>query len=255
MRELGLIYIVAFVYMTLVFILSQRIKRLDIVDVAWGGAFVTIAISSLLLGSRGLLQFIVTTLVLIWGIRLSASILKRLMRSKIEDPRYTEMRKTWKGNNALNAYVRIFIVQVVLALVISAGVVTVNLSPEMGIGAWGITGVFVWLIGFLFETIGDHQLRLHLSDPANRGKLLTSGLWRYTRHPNYFGEAMQWWGISVIALSVPFGWLTIVAPLTITILLLFVSGVPLTEKRFEGRPGWGAYKKRTSVFFPLPPKR
>lgn len=255
MSELGLVSLIVVVYMTLVFVFSQYLKRLDVVDIAWGGAFIVAAISSLFLGGKGWLQLIVTLLVVIWGLRLSFYILKRFIRSKNEDPRYGEMRKKWKGSLAVNAYFRIFIVQALLALLVSASVITINLSAETAFSGWAIAGVVIWIAGFLFESIGDSQLRAHLVDPANVGKLMTTGLWRYTRHPNYFGEALQWWGIFAVALSVPFGWLTIVAPLTITILLLFVSGVPLTEKRFEGRPGWSDYKKRTSVFFPLPPRK
>lgn len=177
------------------------------------------------------------------------------MHSSGEDPRYKEMSKQWKGSAALNAYLRIFVVQGILATAVSASVIAVNLSHESAISAWTFVGAAIWLVGFLFELIGDAQLKKHLANPKNKGNLMTGGLWRYTRHPNYFGEATQWWGIFVIALAVPLGWVSVIAPLTIMILLLFVSGVPLTEKRFEGRPGWREYKKRTSVFLPLPPKK
>lgn len=255
MPDLGIIALIAIGYMSLIFALSLHLRRLDIIDIAWGGAFIVIAISSLLLGGKGWLQLIVTLLVVIWGLRLSFYILKRFIRSKSEDPRYEEMRRQWKGSLAVNAYFRIFIVQAVLALLVSASVITINLSAETTFNGWVAAGVAIWITGFLFESIGDSQLRAHLADPKNKAKLMTTGLWRYTRHPNYFGEAVQWWGIFVVALTVPFGWLTVIAPLIITVLLLFVSGVPLTEKRFEGRPGWSDYKKRTSVFFPLPSRK
>lgn len=254
MSELVIIALSILVYMTFVFVLSQRLKRLDIVDVAWGGAFIVIAIASLSLGDKGWLQLLVSLLVVIWGLRLSFYILKRFVNSKSQDPRYVEMQRRWRGSVAVNSYFRIFVVQGILALIVSTSVILINLSPEMAFGGWAIAGVMVWIIGFLFESIGDRQLRNHLAGSTNKGKLMTSGLWRYTRHPNYFGEAVQWWGVFIIALSIPLGWMSIIAPLTITVLLLFVSGVPLTEKRFEGRLGWGAYKKRTSVFFPLPPR-
>ncbi len=255
MNDLAIIGLVLLGYMTLVFALAQHLKRLDVVDVAWGGAFIVIAISSLIVGEMGPLQILVTLLVIIWGIRLIASILRRFLHSKDEDPRYAEMRAQWRGSVAVNAYFRIFIVQALLAGVISASVIAINFSPEIELGGWAGVGAIVWVVGFLFESIGDRQLRAHLADPKNKGALMISGLWRYTRHPNYFGESIQWWGIFVIALSVPLGWVSIIAPLTITILLLFISGVPLTEKRFEGRPGWDVYKKRTSVFIPLPPRK
>jgi len=118
-----------------------------------------------------------------------------------------------------------------------------------------LAGALVWLAGFLFESVGDRQLAAFRSKPENRGRLIASGLWRYSRHPNYFGEALQWWGIAGIALSAPHGWLGLIGPTVITWLLLFVSGVPLLEKKYAGRPDWEEYKKRTSVFVPWPPKQ
>ena len=117
-----------------------------------------------------------------------------------------------------------------------------------------IIGFIVWLIGFYFESVGDKQLANFIHNPENKGKLMTEGLWKYSRHPNYFGEVTQWWGIWIIALSVPYGWVAIIGPITITILILFVSGVPLLEKKYKGRSDFEAYKKRTSIFIPLPPK-
>lgn len=243
------------VYVTAVFFIAWQQKRLDIVDIAWGGGFIVAALVSLLLGVAGPLQLLATGLVLVWGLRLSFYILKRV-RSTSEDPRYQEMRRSWRGNPALNAYGRIFVTQGLLAFVICSSVVLINLSfTTTAITSLALLGSMVWLIGFVFESVGDAQLRRYLAQPKNKGKIMTTGLWRYTRHPNYFGEAVQWWGIWIIALSVPFGWLAIVSPLLITYLLLFVSGVPLTEKRFEGRPGWNAYKKQTSVFLPMTPKK
>lgn len=243
-----------FAYMTVIFAVAWRLKRIDIVDSAWGGAFVVIALTSLFMGIGGAVQYFVTALVVIWAVRLSGAIFMRFRRSKVEDPRYTVMRATWKTHPAVQAYMRIFLVQGVLAILVSSSVIVINLSEVTVVSSVAILGGAVWLIGFLFEAIGDVQLKRHLADPLLKDTLMTSGLWRFTRHPNYFGEAVQWWGIFIIALSIPYGWFTIIAPLTITGLLLFVSGVPLTEKRFEGRPGWGEYKKHTSVFLPLPPK-
>lgn len=241
-------------YISIVFVIAWRIKRLDIVDIAWGGAFIIAALTSLALGPAGPLQLFVTVLVLIWGLRLGFYILKRVMNTS-EDERYRDMRAKWRGNLAVNAYFRVFVVQGILAVLVSAAVITINVSEVTMLTLWAIIGLGVWLIGFLFEAIGDAQLKRHLANPDNKGKLMTSGLWRYTRHPNYFGEATQWWGIWIIALSVPFGWVAVISPILITYLLLFVSGVPLTEKRFEGRPGWESYRKQTSQFVPLPPKK
>ncbi len=253
-NEILAILLAVLIYISIVFVIAWRSKRLDLVDIAWGGGFIVAAITSYTMGDGGNLQILVTTLVTVWGLRLGFYILQRVRNSSHEDPRYTDMRKQWKGSAALNAYTRIFLVQGVLATIVSAAVIMVNLSETSMVTPIAIVGTVVWAIGFVFEVVGDGQLRTHLANPHNKGKLITGGLWRYTRHPNYFGEAVQWWGIWVICLSVPYGFFAIVSPLTITILLLFISGIPLTEKRFEGRPGWKEYKKVTSVFIPLPPR-
>lgn len=245
-------------FMTVVFAVAWKIKRTDIVDMAWGPAFIVAAVTSLLLNeyqvSLGLnVQTLVTALVTVWGLRLAYVIFKRL-RAHPEDKRYVELRSKWKGSLAFNTYVRIFVVQALLATVISTAVIHTNVSLASSISWLAYAGLAIWLIGFVFEAVGDFQLKRFLSDPRNKGKLMTQGLWKYTRHPNYFGEATMWWGIFVIGLSVPYGWLGIITPVVITYLLLFVSGVPMTEKSFEGRPGWKAYKASVSKFFPLPPR-
>lgn len=251
MIELIFILAAVLVYVTAIFGIALIKKRFDIVDIAWGGAFIVVALCSLALSPDvGNLQLFVSGLVIVWGLRLAYSIWRRLLRTPVEDPRYTELRSKWRGHVALNAYQRIFVTQGILATIIASSVIVVNLSEQQTIGWVALLGAAIWLAGFLFESIGDAQLRRHLTDPSKKGELMTSGLWRYTRHPNYFGEATQWWGIWVIALSVPFGWAAIISPLLITYLLLYVSGVPLVEKRFNGRPGWATYKKHTNKFIP-----
>ncbi len=119
---------------------------------------------------------------------------------------------------------------------------------------WDALGELVWAIGFLYEAIADAQLQEFKDDPKKTG-ILDTGLWRSSRHPNYFGEAILWWGIWLPALSVPWGWATVVGPLTITLLLRYVSGVPMAERLMEGREGWDDYAARTSVFIPRPPAK
>ena len=257
MQSLAVLLLVV-VFMTGMFAVSRILKRTDVVDVAWGLAFFVAAVSSYIMNPYGItiglnVQTLVTALVAIWAARLSYTIGRRLL-IKPEDHRYVTLRKQWKGNAGVNTYVRIFLVQALLATVISSAVIHTNLSLEAGIGIVAIIGAAVWLLGFVFESVGDWQLKRHLADSANRGKLMTRGLWKYTRHPNYFGEATMWWGIFIIGLSTPYGWLGIVTPVIITYLLLFVSGVPMTEKSFKGKLGWNEYKRRTSMFVPLPPR-
>lgn len=244
-------------FMTIMFIVSRRLKRTDVVDAAWGPAFVVAAVSAFLMNPYDVMlgvnvQTLVTILVSVWALRLSYTITRRLLK-KPEDIRYVNLRKEWTGNEFANTYVRIFLVQATLATVISSALIHINTSLPTDINMHAYVGACIWVIGFIFEAVGDLQLKKFLANPKNKGKLMTKGLWKYTRHPNYFGEATMWWGIFVIALATPFGWLGVITPVIITFLLLFVSGVPMTEKAFEGKPGWDAYKAKTSKFVPLPP--
>lgn len=254
--------IASILLLTAVFLYAKIRNRFDVIDVAWGAAFIVIAITSYLLQPGAVMlisvQSLVTLLVIVWGYRLSRHIFARWQRSPTEDVRYKDMRRRYEkqpGGLLVNMYVKVFLVQAILAVAVSSSVLVVNSAWQLGITWITVVGLVVWLIGFYFEAAGDAQLRNHLSNPDNKGKLMTSGLWKYTRHPNYFGEMTQWWGIFIISLSVPsLWWLSVIGPIVITTLLLFVSGVPLTEKRFAGRPGWDEYKKRTSKVFPLPPR-
>ncbi len=258
MKDFLLCGLAAVVFMMGVFFIAERIKRYDLVDAAWGSVFIVIAITAFLLQPGEILEFdaqsLVTLLVIIWGGRLTWHILKRIKATKAEDPRYVELRKTWKGNVRLNVFSRIYMTQAFIALLICIPVIHINLFADNGITQLAWLGVAVWIVGFSFEVIGDRQLRNFVTNPANKGKLMDQGLWRYSRHPNYFGEVTQWWGIFLICLTTPFGWVGIIGPVLISYLILFVSGIPLNEKRFEGRPGWAEYKRKTSVFLPLPPK-
>jgi steroid 5-alpha reductase family enzyme len=241
-------------YMTVCFLVALLRQRNDIADVAWGPGFVLVSSASLLAGGattwRGIM---VTGLVLVWALRLALHIHVR-NRGKGEDPRYRKWREEWGRWFVLRSFLQVFMLQGVLLLVVAVPIIVVNASPTAPLRWLDGLGLAVWLVGFGFEAIGDWQLLRFIRDPANRGTLMTGGLWRYTRHPNYFGEVTLWWGIWLIALAVPGGWLTIVGPLTITILILKVSGIPMLERRYEGRPDFEEYKRRTSPFFPLPPR-
>lgn len=242
-----------FLYMSAWFLVSVIKKRNDVADIAWGLGFVLISWVALYLSGFSVKAFIIDTLVSIWGIRLASHIYKR-NKSKPEDSRYAEWRATWK-HLYLRSYLQVFLLQGVFMYLISLPVLFINFTKTDQIGPLGFLGIFIWLFGFYFEYLADKQLSKFLSDPENKGKLMDKGLWRYSRHPNYFGEVTQWWGIFITTLSVPLGFLTIVGPLTITTLILFVSGVPLLEKKRAGNPAFEEYKKHTSVFIPLPPKK
>ncbi|MBL0225065.1 MAG: DUF1295 domain-containing protein [Geobacteraceae bacterium] len=242
-------------YMTGWFIAAQIRGRNDIADVAWGLGFILVAIVSLISGgvfsARGLL---VSGLVLTWGVRLALHIHSR-NRGRGEDPRYLKWREEWGKWFVMRSFLQVFMLQGVLLLLVAVPIVFVNTAASRPLGWLDLLGLAIWLYGFCFETIGDWQLLKFIRDPGNKGRLMTSGLWRYTRHPNYFGEVTLWWGIWLMTLALPGSWLTIIGPLTITFLILKVSGIPMLEKPYEDRADFQEYKRHTSPFFPLPPKR
>jgi len=248
------IALILFLYMSFWFVISVIKKRNDVADLAWGLGFVLLSWVGFLLSGFSVRSVLVNILVTVWGCRLAWHIFRRI-RGRTEDQRYALWRNTWGKWFFVRSYLQVFLLQGFFLYLIVFPVLSINLQYGGAFGMFDLLGILIWLTGFLFESIGDAQLARFVKDPANKGKLMEQGLWRYSRHPNYFGEVTQWWGIFIIALSVPSGIGTIIGPLTITCLILFVSGVPLLEKKYAGRPDFEAYKKRTSIFFPLPPKK
>ncbi len=247
--------LVLFVYMSSWFLVSLLRKRNDVADVAWGLGFVLMTWTSFFLsgtsGARGLL---ISTVVTIWGVRLAWHIHKR-NRGKAEDYRYLAWRKEWGKWFYLRSYAQVYLLQGMFLFLIVLPVLFVNGSVDTALGLLDVIGMAVWLFGFYFEAVGDAQLARFIQNPENKGKLMQSGLWAYTRHPNYFGEVTQWWGLWLVALSVPSGLLGIIGPLTITFLILKVSGIPMLEKKMAEHPEFAEYSRRVSVFIPLPPKK
>ncbi|MDO8915990.1 MAG: DUF1295 domain-containing protein [Coriobacteriia bacterium] len=247
-----------FVYMTAWFVAAMIVRRNDIVDIAWGLGFIVIAVWLLLrLGPAPSMRlYIASALVFVWGARLAWHITRRNLRpGKTEDARYAEWRRSWGRWFVVRSFLQIFMLQGLFMLLISAPVQVVGSSAGPALGALDFLGIAVWLGGFAFESVGDAQLARFLADPANKGHIMDRGLWALTRHPNYFGEATMWWGLGVMALSIPGGWVGLIGPITITWLLTMVSGIPLTERALAGGQEWEAYKARTSAFVPLPPRR
>lgn len=159
------------------------------------------------------------------------------------------MREGWKGSQVLNSWIRIFILQGVLLFLVSASILVISNNSLGGWNYINTLGVIVWLIGISFEVIGDNQLKEFVKT-KEKGGIMKKGLWKYTRHPNYFGEATLWWGIWLIAYGVDYFWLGIIGPITITILLRFVSGVPMAEARYSDNQEFIEYKKKTPPMFP-----
>ncbi|QRN85951.1 DUF1295 domain-containing protein [Clostridia bacterium] len=246
------ILIILLIYFTTIYILSLAKKNASILDIAWGAGFVLVAWISFLTSevSSGLL---VTMLVTVWGVRLTYHIYKR-NAGKPEDSRYQKFREDWGSSFAVRSYFQLFLGQGLLLYLIAQGLLHINLQGEVTSQLGQLLGVCIWIIGFYFEATGDAQLKAFLKKPENKGKIMDQGLWRYTRHPNYFGEATMWWGIFVMALAAGASWTVIISPITITVLVRYVSGVPMLERAFKDMPGFKAYSERTSVFFPRRPK-
>jgi steroid 5-alpha reductase family enzyme len=252
MNSYLLIVFCLFVYMTGWFIFSLIKKRNDVADIAWGLGFIFVAwISLLIFKGFDLASFLVGSMVTIWGSRLSFHIYKR-NKGKKEDYRYLEYRNYWGKYFYIRSYLQIYLLQGLLLLLISTPVIIINSRTIDRFNIFIFLGILLWIIGFLFESISDHQLSRFISNKENKGKIMMAGLWKYSRHPNYFGEVVQWWGIYLISLS--YSLIGIIGPIVITFLILKVSGIPLLEKKMSENPRFIEYKKRVSVFFPLPPK-
>jgi steroid 5-alpha reductase family enzyme len=191
-----------------------------------------------------------------WGVRLALHIGFR-KRGKGEDFRYAAMREQHGAAFPLRSLFTVFLLQAALIWLIAAPVQVGQMAREpSGLTVLDLVGVAVWLLGFAFEALADRQLGTFLADPANRGKVMDRGLWRYSRHPNYFGDSLAWWGIFLVAAATPWGWTTLFGPLLMTYFLMKVSGVPLLERALaERREGYREYMASTSAFVPRLPRR
>lgn len=239
---------------TLLWLLSLRLRDASIVDIFWGPFFLLQAVIYAALRPDGFdgRQLLVLALVAVWSVRLATHIASR-HAGKEEDERYARWRTQHGAAWPVRSLFQVFILQGVLAWVIGAPLLVSMSSPD-GWGWLDAAGVALWLIGFVFEAVGDYQLTAFIRDPANRGRTMRRGLWRYSRHPNYFGDAAQWWGLWLIASSGGGPW-TIFAPVLMTVLLVRVSGVGLLERTIaDRREGYAEYMRTTSAFIPLPPK-
>ena len=236
--------------------ISLATRNVTVVDSLWGLGFVLIAWATFIMsdGFSGR-NWLIAVLVSLWGLRLCVYLSYRNWGAG-EDPRYGQWRKKSGDRFWLVSLFKVFILQAVfmwtISLVIQIG--QLSSSPDKFVW-WDGFGITVWLIGFFFEAVGDWQLDRFKAKPSNKGKVMDKGLWAYTRHPNYFGEFLIWWGLYLITLSTPSGWWTIISPLIISIVLLKMTGIPLTEDNIKKtRPGYKNYVKRTSAFIPWFPR-
>ncbi len=252
----GLGALAVWVFMSALWLVSLMLRDSSIVDIFWGPGFVMLAwMNFALTGGFTARKIVLTGLVTIWGLRLGIHILLRNW-GQGEDFRYRAWREEHGARWWWVSYLQVFMLQGALMGVISARLLAAQVGPMPArMTAVDVIGVAVWAVGFFFEAVGDWQLRRFKSDPANKGKLLMSGLWRYTRHPNYFGDATQWWGYYLIAAAAG-GWWSVFSPIIMTYLLLRVSGVAMLEKSMkETKPGYEEYVEQTSAFVPWFPRQ
>ena len=243
--------------MVLGWLLSLALRDASVVDTLWGLGFVLVAGVALAVGS-GLFarRLLVFALAGAWGLRLSSHILRRNW-GKGEDFRYREFRAWWGTRFWWVSLFTVFLLQGVLMFVVSLPIQVAGAGETpVRLGVLDVVGALVWAVGLAFEAIGDLQLSRFKADPASRGKVMDQGLWRYTRHPNYFGDSLVWWGIGLVALAAPWGWAALAGPALMTFLLVRVSGAAMLEKTIaQRRPGYEGYVRRTSAFVPLPPRK
>jgi len=239
------------------FVIGVRTGKHSVMDVAWGASIAVAGATSFLVsighGVPGR-RWPLAAAAVLWGARLALHIAVRA-RGAGEDPRYDELLGRAPGNRNWYALRVVYLPQV-LILWVACLPLTAGMTAEAPAGAITAIGGVVWLVGFAFEVIGDGQLARFRADPASKGQLMDQGLWRYTRHPNYFGDACMWWGLFALSYGSPIQLVTVVSPLVMTYILTRGTGQRMTDRRMAGsRPGYAAYAARTSGFIPLPPRR
>jgi len=244
---------VVFVFMLVMFLIAQRLKDNSIVDIGWGIGFILIATTCFIQSDQSIVQWITLALIIVWGLRLSTYIYGR-NKGKPEDYRYAQWREEWGKNVVIRAFFQVFMLQGAIMLVVASPLYVIFSQPlEL---TWDVyLAMAVWLVGFFFEAVGDHQKSKFKADPSNEGKVMRHGVWKYTRHPNYFGDATQWWGIFLLALMSPYWYVAAIGPAVMHFFLVKVSGVAMLERKYKGNPKYADYIATTSAFIPWFPKR
>lgn len=241
-------------YACIWFLIALIAKRNDVADIAWGPGYILICTYLLITQPHLPVTLLLYSLVTLWGLRLALHIFSR-NKNKKEDFRYLQWRQEWGKYFYLRSFLQVFLLQAFLLLIIISPVLlaAVSIHQPWGLLTW--LGFFVWLVGFIFQTLADHQLSVFKKHRTPDKRIMQTGLWKYSRHPNYFGELMMWWGIYIVIIPLPNAIFYIISPLTITTLILFISGIPMLEKKYNDNAEFQSYKKRTSAIFPLPPRK
>ncbi len=247
-------FFIIFIYATCWFAAAVYKKRNDVADIAWGMGYILVCGYLFFNHSHTPVSLLLYSLVTLWGLRLSLHIYNR-NKKKQEDFRYQAWRHEWGKYFYVRSYLQIFLLQGILLMVIISPVILAAVAPPQKWNAFTWAGLGCWLVGFYFQAVADRQLVVFLKNRKTTGAIMQTGLWKYSRHPNYFGELLMWWGIFIITIPFPGSLFFIISPLTITLLLVFVSGIPMLEKKYAGNPAFEDYKKRTSALIPMPPRK
>lgn len=238
-----------FIFFNLFYVISILRDDLGTIDTAWGLSFFIILLSGFedftQLNWR---QVALVIMVGLWALRLSGYIFYRNLKIGKEDYRYEEMRNSWGDSFKVKAYFRVFMLQGVLSIVIGYPLYIISQKQASALTYLDILGISLWCYGFLVESIADYQKDRFKSNSINKGKIIMSGLWKYSRHPNYYGEAVLWWGIFLFLCSSINFYIIMISPIVLTFLLLKVSGVTLLEQKYKDHPDFEVYKKTTNAF-------
>lgn len=240
-------------YFTVWYLIAAYLKNASYVDVGWGMGFFLVSLLVQLRMNHPL-GWILFAMVFLWGSRLSLHILRRNFK-KPEDYRYANFRKNWGRSYVVRSYFQLFLLQGVLMYLISIANIQGQSNATLKYSPLLVIGLTVYLLGLGLESIADAQLRRHIRNPKNKGKLIQSGLWKYSRHPNYFGESVLWWGIYLVSVGLGAPLWTIISPIVITLLVRYVSGIPLLEERLKRYAGYESYVENTSIFILKMPKK
>jgi steroid 5-alpha reductase family enzyme len=246
--------IIIFIYTTVWFAIAVYKKRNDVADIAWGLGYILICGFLFYTYPASKVSMLLYTLVTLWGLRLSVHIYTR-NKNKTEDFRYKAWREEWGKYFYLRSYLQVFLLQGFFLLIIISPVIHAAVELQVKWNAFTWIGLSCWIIGFYFQAVADWQLAVFKSNQKNKGLIIQTGLWKYSRHPNYFGEIMMWWGIFIITIPFENSFYFTIGPLTITLLLVFISGIPMLEKKYKGNAAFEDYKKRTGVLIPMPPRK
>lgn len=241
--------LILLVYATTWFVLSVFLKRNDLADIAWGLGFVILCLFHATTKTIHPAALVCYLLVCTWGLRLTIFLFLR-NSNKPEDFRYAQWRREWGKWVYLRSFLQVYLLQAFFLLLIISPVLFAASIDESEWTGYTVFGSMVWLVGFYWQSVGDYQLRKFVKSRRSEEEIMNRGLWKYSRHPNYFGEIVMWWGIYIIVLPFSGSLYWIVGPITITLLIRYVSGVPMLEHRYEKNENYQAYKKQVPTLFP-----